>query len=185
MPLLREKLLAGRRIVLGGAVATLLADALRELGAELEQMTDAQLPADEDHVGDWARARAPLHALVWGGAGAFGSGGERGLNATLEQAWAAVREVALGAMIPAESPAKLLLIAPPRGAGALEGAARAGLENLVRTLSVEWARYGVTSVLIAPGSATTDEELAQLACFIVSEGGAYLSGCRLDVGTVG
>ena len=33
-------------------------------------------------------------------------------------------------------------------------AARAGLENLARTLSIEWARYAITLVAIAPGRAT-------------------------------
>ena len=40
-------------------------------------------------------------------------------------------------------------------------------------------------MLIAPGASTTDEELAELVCFVVSEGGDYLSGCRLDLGAVG
>lgn len=185
MPLLREKLLAGRRIALGVAVPARVVDALRELDADVEQMTSEQLAAGEDHVGEWAREHGPLDALVWAGASAFDTGGEGGLNATLEQAWATVREVAVGAMIPAKAPAKLLLIAPRPGAGPLEGAARAGLENLVRTLSVEWARHGVTLVLLAPGRSTSDEEIAQLVCFVVSEGGGYLSGCRIDMGATG
>lgn len=184
MPLLREKLLAGRRIALCAGPAA-LGNALRELGAELAPLTAEELSSDEDEVGVWARANAPLHALVWDGATAFGAGGQAGLDATLDEAWAAVREVATGALIPAQAPAKVLLIATRPGAGPLAGAARAGLENLVRTLSVEWARYQLSSVLIAPGSGTTEEQLAQLVCFTVSEAGGYLSGCRLELGSVG
>lgn len=183
MPLLRDKLLAGRRIALG-AVPAAVGAGLRELGAELEQLTAEQLPTDEHAVGEWARAHAPLHALAWAAEPAFGAGGQAGLDATLDQAWAVVREVATGALIGAQEPAKVLLIAPHPGAGPLAGAARAGLENLVRTLSVEWARYAVSSVLIAPGPSSTDDQLAQLVCFTVSEAGAYLSGCRLELGAV-
>lgn len=182
MRLLRENLLVGRRLVLGGEVPAPVVGALREHGAELAPLPFAELSPDDDRLGEWARSHAPLHALVWGGAGAFEEGG---LDATLEQAWATVREVATGALIPARAPAKLLLVAPRPGAGPLADAARAGLESLVRTLSVEWARYGLTSVLIAPGDTTTDEQLAQLVCFVVSGGGEYLSGCRIELGAVG
>jgi NAD(P)-dependent dehydrogenase (short-subunit alcohol dehydrogenase family) len=174
MTLLREKLLTGRRIALGGAVGDAVTEALRALGAEIEPLHVEQLPEDEDRLGEWARERSPLHALLWAAAP----------DATLEGAWAAVREVASGAMIEADSPGKLMLIAPRPDAGALAGAARAGLENLVRTLSVEWARYAITTVLIAPSEKTTDEQVAAVACFGLSEAGAYLSGCTLDLGLV-
>jgi hypothetical protein len=36
--------------------------------------------------------------------------------------------------------------------------------------------------MIAPGDATSDEELAELVCFLVSPAGDYLSGCRLELG---
>jgi NAD(P)-dependent dehydrogenase (short-subunit alcohol dehydrogenase family) len=183
MDLLRPRLLAERRIVLAGAATEVLGDALRQLGAAVEPLDVEQLPADDDLVGDWARPRAPLHALVYSADRAFGEGGREGLDATLEQAWCAVREVAVGALLD-RAPGKLLLIGPSPDAGPLAGAARAGLENLARTLSVEWARHGVTAAMIAPGAGTSDEQLASLACFVVSEGGDYLSGCRLELGAV-
>lgn len=145
---------------------------LLQLGAQLEELPLAQLPADEERVGDWARERAPLDALVWGAAP----------DPTLDHAWVAVREVATGALIEGSVASKLLLIAPRPDAGPMAGPARAGLENLVRTLSVEWARYEVTAVLLAPGARTTDQQLTAITCFVVSEAGAYLSGCRLDLG---
>jgi NAD(P)-dependent dehydrogenase (short-subunit alcohol dehydrogenase family) len=184
MAMLRENLLAGRRIAVGGALSEPVIEALQALGAELEFLSGEQLPSDENRVGEWARGRAPLHALIWDGGGAFDEGGQAGLDGTLEQAWTAVREVATGALIGATVSGKLLLIAPRPDAGPLADAARAGLENLVRTLSVEWARYEVTAVTIAPGVDTTEQQLAELVCFVVSDAGNYLSGCRLELGSV-
>ena len=60
--------------------------------------------------------------------------------------------------------------------------ARAALENLARTLSVEWARFGITTVAVTPGAATSDDELARLVAFICSPAGSYFSGCRFDLG---
>ena len=151
------------------------------LGAELEFLAVDELPAEDERVGEWARARTPLNALVHCASDSFGHGG----GAALEQAWAAIREVATGALIEAEAPGKLVLIAPRPDAGPLASAVRAGLENLARTLSVEWARYDLTAVTITPGVRTSGEQLAQLVCFVVSEAGGYLSGCRLELGAVG
>jgi NAD(P)-dependent dehydrogenase (short-subunit alcohol dehydrogenase family) len=184
MSVLRPNLLAGRRIVMSGPVAQTVSDALLALDAELEFLAADRLPAEEERVGEWARSRAPLNALVHCAAGSFGGGGREGLDRALEETWAAVREVATGALIESQDPAKLVLVAPRPEAGPLAGAARAGLENLARTLSVEWARYGLTAVAIAPGSNTTAEQLALLVCFVVSAGGDYLSGCRLELGGV-
>jgi NAD(P)-dependent dehydrogenase (short-subunit alcohol dehydrogenase family) len=184
MSVLRDNLLAGRRIVVSGPVAQTLRDAMLALDAELEFLAAEQLPADEERVGEWARARVPLNALVHCADDSVGDGGPEGLDGALEDAWAAVREVATGALIESPEPGKLVLVAPRPDAGPLAGAVRAGLENLARTLSVEWARYGLTAVAIAPGADTTGEQLALLVCFVVSEGGDYLSGCRLELGAV-
>ena len=135
---------------------------------------------DEDDVKDWAAGIAPLHALVFDSAPTFADGGHEGLDAALEAAWVATRGVATGALIPAGA-GKVLLIAPPAVERSFAGAARAGLENLARTLSVEWARYGVTAVTIAPGARTTDDELAELVCFLVSVAGEYFTGCLFEL----
>lgn len=189
MTLLRADLLTGRRVALSGAGpeaadagAEAIHGALVNLGAEVELLDVASLPDEEDRVGAWARERAPLDALVHC---AEPAGGAAGLKTALEEAWLAVREVAVGAMTGAERPGKLLLIARPARSAPLVEAARAGLENLVRTVSVEWARFGVTAALITPGERTTQEELAALTCFAVSEAGGYLSGCRLELGAMG
>ncbi|HLM85296.1 MAG TPA: hypothetical protein VK272_03810 [Solirubrobacteraceae bacterium] len=88
----------------------------------------------------------------------------------------------LGASSPAPSPAP-----SPEGEGEHVEAACAGLENLARTLSIEWARHEVTAVAIAPGAVGVAEaeaaaEVAVLTAYLASPAGAYFSGCLLDLG---
>jgi len=128
------------------------------------------------------RGVAPLHAVVYDARGPFGSGGPERLAESLERGWIAVREIANGALIPGEETGKVVLLGPPPGSGRHAEAARAGLENLARTLSVEWARYAVTAAMVAPGLHTAEEEISELVCFLVSPAGEYLSGCRLELG---
>lgn len=87
------------------------------------------------------------------------------------------------------------------------GAARAAVENMMRTLSVEWARYGILLNAIAPGQFATDtfktkypsvvvesmpktiplgrlgesEEVAWLIAFLASPAGNFFSGTVLTV----
>jgi NAD(P)-dependent dehydrogenase (short-subunit alcohol dehydrogenase family) len=177
--LLRQGLLDGRAVALAGGVAPAVAAALSGLGARTHELDPA---LDEDGAREWAAVLAPVHALVFDAAPTFGDGGERHLGAALEAAWVATRGVATGALIPAED-GKVLLIAPRSAGGAFASAARAALENLARTLSVEWARYRVTAVAVAPGARTTDEELAELVCYLVSPAGEYFTGCLFELGT--
>ncbi len=177
--LLRQGLLDGRAVALAGGVAPAIGRALNGLGARLHEL-DAAL--DEDGAKDWAAGVAPVHALVFDAAPTFADGGQARLGAALEAAWVAVRGVATGALIPAGA-GKVVLIAPRPAGGSFASAARAALENLARTLSVEWARYGVTTVAIAPGARTDEAELAELVCFLVSPAGEYLSGCAFELGS--
>jgi citronellol/citronellal dehydrogenase len=87
------------------------------------------------------------------------------------------------------------------------GAARAAVENMMRTLSVEWARHNVKLCAVAAGQFDTEtlrtkypqqvvdnvhrtvplgrlgtpEEMAWLVAFIASPGGDFLSGCVITV----
>ena len=70
---------------------------------------------------------------------------------------------------------------PRPDAGEHAPAACAGLENLARTLSIEWARHGITTVTIAPGAETPAGEVAALTAYLASPAGAYFSGCLLDL----
>ena len=111
----------------------------------------------------------------------FGQGGAERLQATLELAWRAVR----GAQLYASGQGgRLVFVGPRAGAGRHHEAARAGLENLARTLSVEWARLASPAVAIAPGPATGATEVGELVAYLLSGAGGYFSGCRFSLGEV-
>jgi NAD(P)-dependent dehydrogenase (short-subunit alcohol dehydrogenase family) len=119
-----------------------------------------------------------LDMLVVDGAALFACGG---LHACLEGAWDATRAVVNVALLSAARGGRIVYLAPAPGAGGQADAARAGLENLARTLSVEWARHEITVVTIALGDATTPSEAAALTAYLASPAGAYFSGCQLDL----
>ncbi len=166
MTALREGLLRDRTVAVAAGVPEAVRDALVALGAQVVGSEDPD----------------PAHALVFDAGARFADGGAAGLGAALEHAWAAIRAVAACALIPRRSGGKVVLVGPRPDAGPFAGAARDALENLARTLSIEWARYGVTTTMIAPGERTTDDQLAQLVCFLLSPAGDYFSGCRLSLG---
>jgi NAD(P)-dependent dehydrogenase (short-subunit alcohol dehydrogenase family) len=180
MTLLRQGLLDGRAVALVGGVPPAIGGALGGLGARVQEL-EPGAGLDEERASSWAAAAAPLYALVYDARPAFGSGGQDGLRECLERGWVAVRGVATGALIPAGA-GKVVLIAPRSEAGSFAAAARDGLENLARTLSVEWARYGVGTVVIAPGALTPDDEVAELVSFVVSSAGEYFTGCVFELG---
>jgi NAD(P)-dependent dehydrogenase (short-subunit alcohol dehydrogenase family) len=107
--------------------------------------------------------------------------GRAALRACLDGAWNATRAVVRSAFLAGQQGGRIVYVAPAPGVGEHAEAARAGLENLARTLSVEWARHGITVVAIAPGTATSPEELAALTAYLASSAGAYFSGCLLDL----
>jgi NAD(P)-dependent dehydrogenase (short-subunit alcohol dehydrogenase family) len=130
------------------------------------------------------------------GAGLFalalaqGSDGHAALRACVDATWNATRAVVNHAFLVApggdeERPAgrggRIVYLAPSADAGEHAEAACAGLENLARTLSIEWARYGITTVTIAPGAQTPAGEVAALTAYLASPAGAYFSGCLLDL----
>lgn len=156
---------------MGGCPHADLGEALAALGARIETVPELD-GLDEERVGEWARSQGPFDALVY-----FGGEGE--LEDVLATAWIAVREVAVGALIPGSQGGKIVLVAP-RG----QAPVQAAFENLSRTLSVEWARYGVTVVTVAPGAHADDGEVAEVVCYLVSAAGDYFSGTRFDVGVI-
>jgi citronellol/citronellal dehydrogenase len=101
------------------------------------------------------------------------------LGDCLQATWALTRAVFNLAF--AQAHGRVLYLAPRDAGGMHEHAALAGLENLSRTLSVEWARHGVTAVTIAPGRTTPAGEVAALTAYLASPAGAYFSGCLLDL----
>jgi NAD(P)-dependent dehydrogenase (short-subunit alcohol dehydrogenase family) len=169
--ILRDGLLAGASVVIAGAgeLGDAVASRAEALGASIAGF-------DVDPAGDEREFSGPADALVWDGAAAVDA------RAALDGAWLAIRPVARAAMIDRGGGLIVLLAPPPGGAEAM--AARAGLENLARTLSVEWARFGVRPVAILPGEATSSAEVAELVAFLVSPAGAYYSGCAFELGAV-
>jgi hypothetical protein len=96
-----------------------------------------------------------------------------GVRAALDQAWDAIRATKLP-----PSPGLIILLAPPLE-DAHHAAARAGLENLARTLSIEWARYEIRPVTIHQG--TDPHATAELVAFLASKAGAYYAGCAFTL----
>lgn len=176
--LFRPELLADRIVIVAGpqdhGLANASATVLAWGAAELADEASAEAAAADA----LARHRR-LDALVYDGADAFARGG---LRHTLDTGWLAVRAVAASAFIPEARGGSVALLAPGPGAGPHAEAARAGLENMARTLSIEWARFGVRPVAVTPGPATTSEELGALLVYLLSPAGAYFSGCRLSLG---
>jgi NAD(P)-dependent dehydrogenase (short-subunit alcohol dehydrogenase family) len=177
--LLRPHLLDGCTVALGGGGDAPLAAALGALGA-----TTAQLPtaADEDAMA--AAVDPATNVLVHDLRPAFADGtGDAALRAALDLAWVTVRAVANAAFIPDSHGGKITLIAPASDAGDSAAAGvRAATENLARTLSIEWARHGITTVAIAPGASTAEHEITALTAYLASPAGDYYSGCRLALG---
>jgi NAD(P)-dependent dehydrogenase (short-subunit alcohol dehydrogenase family) len=102
------------------------------------------------------------------------------LGACLQTTWDAARAVAQRALI-GSAGGRIVLLAPAPGGGDHAAAALAALENLARTLSIEWARHAITCVAISPGERTRHAQLAQLVVYLASPAGAYFSGCLLDL----
>ena len=166
MSVLRPGLLDGLAVVLDGQpLDGPLATELQRLGARVRSE-----PAD-------------TNALVFDAAPAFGAGGDAGLMAMLTAVWAAVGPFS-SELISAERSGKVVLIAPAPGAGPLAVAAADALENLARTLSVEWARHGITTCAIAPGPRTEPAEVAELVAYLLSPAGDYFTGTRLALDAV-
>jgi NAD(P)-dependent dehydrogenase (short-subunit alcohol dehydrogenase family) len=165
----------------GGASA--VAAACADLGAATPSL-DAD-PLDEPAVTAAAQALGRVDVLVCDAAGPFaaGGGGLPGLRRTLDGTWNAARAVTNAALRPGGG-GKLVLLAPAPRAGEHAAAVGAALENLARTLSVEWARYGIRPTAILPGDATSDAEVALLAAYLASAAGDYFSGCAFRLGAV-
>lgn len=211
--LLRPDALAGRTVVLAGgtvdaaggvdtdagagALAAVLA-ALADGGATVRSLAVAL--ADEEAVAMAVAAVGVIDAVVVDAGAPFreAGGGLAGLRHGVDGAWNVVRAVARAAwMAPAEAagagaqsagghPTRgaALVLAPRPGDGEHARAAAAALENTVRTLSTEWARFGIVTTAILPGDATTDDEIADLVAYLASPAGAYCSGDAVTLGLV-
>jgi NAD(P)-dependent dehydrogenase (short-subunit alcohol dehydrogenase family) len=181
-PVLRDGLLEGRTIALdgeaGGEVASAVTEVCRGLGARVEPFDpDAVQPAPDTLVVDAAGRFASAAATSPEGLGP--------LRAAADEAWVAVRAAATGSLIEAPGGGKVVLLAPAPGAGPHAEAARAALENMARTLSIEWARHDIRVTAIHPGPDTAAAEVAGLVAYLASPAGDYFSGCVFSLGGAG
>lgn len=119
--------------------------------------------------------------------------------------WLMTHAAATRAFIPQEKGAVIsVTLSPHNGMPGMvhSGAARAAVENMMRTLSIEWARFGIRTCAIAAGQFATDtfvnkypkeivdvvhrtipmgrvgesEEMGWLIAFLASDAGAFHSG---------
>jgi NAD(P)-dependent dehydrogenase (short-subunit alcohol dehydrogenase family) len=105
------------------------------------------------------------------------------LRACLETSWSVTHAFANRAFLREGCGGRIVYLLP-RASGEHAGAARSGLENLARTLSIEWARHRITTVAVVPASGTPEEaasQVAALTAYLASPAGAYFSGCMLDL----
>lgn len=159
-----------------------------------------------------------IDTLVNNAGGQFSSPAERitgkGWRAVhrvaVDATWAVTREVAVRAMIPQRSGVVFFMaFSPRRGIASMvhAGAARAAVENLAAGLSLEWSRFGIRTVCIAPGTIATEgmaanypeedrarwtaavplgrlgtpEEVSGLIAFLASPAGGYVTGTTVVV----
>lgn len=157
-----EKLEAARAELegLGARVATAVAD-VRDYDALVEAFTTSQ-----DQLG-------PIHTLVCGAAGNFLALAEQ-LSAS---GFKAVVDIDLLGSFNAcraafdqlkQTKGNIIFISAgqafmPYFAQVHAGAAKAGIDNLMRNLAMEWGRYGIRSNSIAPGPIEGTEGMRRLA----------------------
>ncbi len=126
----------------------------------------------------------------------------------LEAVWYLTTQVAVRAFIPQNSGVVVsVTMTPHRGMPGMShsSAARAGVESLMRTLAVEWGRYGIRCAAVAPGIVHTEaweryglepaavstvipmgrlqtaDEVACAIAFVASPAGGYITGTTLTV----
>jgi citronellol/citronellal dehydrogenase len=129
----------------------------------------------------------------------------------LEGTWLMTHAVATKAFIASGRGGRVVSVTltPHTGLAGMahSSAARAGVESLMKVLAIEWARFGINLVAVAPGVVATDtyfakypaefvahqqqsvlagelttpEEVAQTIAFIVSPAGRALTGSVINV----
>jgi NAD(P)-dependent dehydrogenase (short-subunit alcohol dehydrogenase family) len=145
---------------------------------------------DEDAVGLAVGALGPIDVLVVDAASEYADagGGMPGLRRAVDDGWNVVRAVVNAGWIKdAEDGAprrggKVVFLAPVADAGEHANAVGAALENAARTLSVEWARFGIRITAIRPRAGAAADERAELVAFLASPAGDYFTGCSFYPG---
>ena len=129
---------------------------------------------------------------------------------TVDATWSVTREVAVRAMIPQRSGVVFFIgFSPRRGIASMvhAGAARAAVENLASGLALEWSRFGIRTICVAPGTIATEgmernypqsdrdqwaaaiplgrfgtaEDVSGLITFLASPAARYITGTTITV----
>jgi citronellol/citronellal dehydrogenase len=218
----REFAATGARVVVCGRrhePLTETAAAIEADGGEcLALATDLREEGEAERLVDAALERfGGLDVLVNNAGGQFSAPAEeislKGWRAvqrvTLDAVWSLTHAAATRALIPAGGGLVVFVgFSPLRGIPGFAHAAagRAAVANLAAGLALEWSRYRIRSVCVAPGTIATEaldgygadaveawersvplgrpgrpEEVARVIAFLASDGGAYITGTTIAV----
>ena len=195
--------------------------AIREVGgaAEAEPMDIRDSDAVEGLFEGIVERHGRLDLLVNNAGGQFLSPAEaispKGFRTVIELnvqgTWQMTHAAATKAFIPQRSGKVIsVTLSPHHGMPGMahSGAARAAVENMMRTLSIEWARFNVKLCAVAAGQFDTEvlrtkypkevaenvvrtvplqrlgtpQEMAWLIAYLASPAGDFLSGCVITIG---
>ncbi len=195
-------------------------EAIRRRGgvAEAEQMDIRDAEAVEKLFDRVLDRHGRLDVLVNNAGGQFMSPAEaispKGFRTVTELnvqgTWQMTHAAATKAFIPQRSGKVIsITLSPHNGMPGMahSGAARAAVENMMRTLSIEWARFGIRLCAIAAGQFDTEvlrtkyppqvaenvhrtiplgrlgtpEEMAWMVAYLASPAGDFLSGCVITI----
>ncbi|MGH3036263.1 MAG: SDR family oxidoreductase, partial [Gaiellaceae bacterium] len=192
---------------------------LEAAGADvLSVPTDVREPEQVERLADAVLERfGAVDVLVNNAGGQFLAPAEeislKGFRAVhrlaVDAAWDLTRTVAERSLIPRRGGVVVFVgFSPRRGIPEMvhASAARAALENLAAGLALEWSRYGIRTLCVAPGTILTEglegygheriaawersiplgrlgtpEEVAEAIAFLASPGAAYVTGTTFVV----